>query len=1278
MLRRWDVELQQLTPLLSDEGIAFEERVTKDMQARGERILNLADEDAAKTVEWLRNARSPVNLLQPAIEGRLGQHEYRGRADIVRLWRDGGGLHAYIADVKASRRERTEHRVQIAAYARLLRGMAADAGVPLTEVRGGVLHMQQDGTLPQLDPNQYFDLDTYDTTLCQLAVDDGCTVDEVRAQPFDQVPYHLGYHCDVCPYNAICMHDTAERRDLSLVPYLTATEKRVLQQHNVNSLDQLAPLLDYSPDKKGMVAARGHEAKVKELANAWPLSITLPTVAQHARAAMRRIDKQTPSLTYLVGNGFPTLPDEEAHPGLVKIFFDAQHDYLQDHVYLLAGMVVGPQGTKCVVRFTQEPPTLESEGEILTDWVALVLKAVAECANGTEAFVHLYCYNAYDQRVLLEAMKRHLSAVTQLPGFFDLMTQHPALDQPIISFLSQEVQAHMNLGKVCTPLHDMAQMLGFDWTRDDLEFKRLFRTRLFDNSRPVVRSYDGRLAPAPPSVSEQDPRRMFIESASRFNSQIPLEYAYAAWGRLPEPRNGKERLLLSHFTGITRRHVALFAAQRLRALAFVEGKFRYKSRYTDKHKLDLTRLNVPAENASLAQSLREFLVMEHHASLQASLQTYALPIERRMQTGLALLLRCKEQFSHETYRFTVAFDMVGLDRATVMNGLRLKETSWVVVNPLLPPLSANQLKHGRLAIVDEVGEDWLTLTLTNLSTTKNGSADGTPPPLFKYYHKRELKPQAGELYTLDEMADDLNADKQLEALNHSSTNTLYNWLNLSPGVRTVLPAAVQQAERFVEAVNELERPNRMTGVQKQIVGGNLDAPLLLVQGPPGTGKSHTIGWAVLNRLLLAHTAGRPCRVAVVCKTHNAVNIVLESIAKKWRKLAGVKPRGIGLEDFGWLRVVKLGGEDGNGAPEGMEMVNPYAQFGKLDDLVGQSFVVVGATPGYLYNLARYRGLGGKGSVDWTAKPFDLLVIDEASQMSVPEAVLAGAFLRTDGAMLVVGDHRQMPPIVAHTWEQEEKRTVKAAQPYLSLFEFLIDRGFPRESLDQSFRLHHTIADFLQANIYVRDGIHFFSKRKDLLDLSFAVDPFVRAVMAPEYPIVVVEHGEHGSHQYNETEFALVEPLIRCAQDLRLDGTDGVGVVVPHRAQKAMLRAKFPALADLDAIDTVERFQGGERDVIVVSATASDPDYVLAEADFLLNLNRLNVALSRPRKKLIAVASQSVTRLLLSDLAVFDNAVIWKRLYYQYATKVLWMGKVNGVPVIVRGTPADNGLGLPLH
>jgi superfamily I DNA and/or RNA helicase len=253
------------------------------------------------------------------------------------------------------------------------------------------------------------------------------------------------------------------------------------------------------------------------------------------------------------------------------------------------------------------------------------------------------------------------------------------------------------------------------------------------------------------------------------------------------------------------------------------------------------------------------------------------------------------------------------------------------------------------------------------------------------------------------------------------------------------------------------------------------------------------------------------------------------------------------------------------------------------------------------------------------------------------------------------------------------------QAHLSLFESLIDRGFPRASLDESFRLHMSVADFLQQNIYVHDGIHFFSRRTALLPPVATGDDYVDTVLAPEYPIVVIEHGEQSSQQFNLTELALLRPVVAaCLDCLNLDGRDGLGIVVPHRAQKALLREQFPILAETDAIDTVERFQGGERDVIMLSATASDPGYVLAEADFLLNLNRLNVALSRPRQKLIVVASRSVTKLLVSDLNIFENAVIWKRLYYQYASEVIWQGAVDGVPVSVRafrcGPPGSPPIG----
>ncbi len=544
-----------------------------------------------------------------------------------------------------------------------------------------------------------------------------------------------------------------------------------------------------------------------------------------------------------------------------------------------------------------------------------------------------------------------------------------------------------------------------------------------------------------------------------------------------------------------------------------------------------------------------------------------------------------------------------------------------------------------------------SIRLRLLSATFKGSR-------FRYYHDYKLMPAPGQLYTMDEMADDLNADKALAALNNVAGNVFYQWLLEAPPMRNAVP--VINAEDFFNIVHQVERPHRLTAPQQRIIGERLNAPLLLVQGPPGTGKSHTIGWAVIYRMMNAAATGQPFRVAVVCKTHNAVNIVLESIARKYQRLLAYRLKGMTTG----IALFKLVNNEGDDAPAGV-LRCVASQRAAVDKLFDEPWLVAGGTPGGHFTAAKNCSAGGN-TVDWEHKRFDLLVIDEASQMSVPEGVLAGAWLKPGGSILVVGDHRQMPPIVAHAWETEEKRTVAAAQPYLSLFETLLGRGVARESLDESFRLHKEMARFLQDNIYVHDGIHFFSRRTWLLDTALPVNDFVDPILDPRFPIVVVEHDENASQQYNVLEMHIVANLLEAVAGLRLDGMDGVGVVVPHRAQRAMLRQMFPALAAANGIDTVERFQGGERDLIIVTATASDPDYVLAEAEFLLNLNRLNVALTRPRKKLIVIASRAVTQLLVSDLDVFENAVLWKRLYYQFVQEPLWQGQVGGVGVQVRG------------
>jgi superfamily I DNA and/or RNA helicase len=285
-------------------------------------------------------------------------------------------------------------------------------------------------------------------------------------------------------------------------------------------------------------------------------------------------------------------------------------------------------------------------------------------------------------------------------------------------------------------------------------------------------------------------------------------------------------------------------------------------------------------------------------------------------------------------------------------------------------------------------------------------------------------------------------------------------------------------------------------------------------------------------------------------------------------------------------------------------------------------------------------------------------------MGIAEALTAAAFLRADGQFIAIGDHRQMPPILAHAWDRESRRDLKRAQPHLSIFETLRALGFTSEALDQSFRIPAEIAGFLQRHIYAEDGIDFRSDNRARLAADDGLEGWLGAAFAPEHSLVVIEHDERGSQQSNEFEAALVEELARVAcEKLGCGGEGGLGVVVPHRAQKSLLRARLPHLAN--SIDTVERFQGGERELIILSATVSDREFARAESGFLLEPRRLTVAISRPKRKLIVIASRAVFDLIPADLDEYERGALWKYLRHECGRTTLWEGVIRGHRVRVR-------------
>jgi hypothetical protein len=88
-------------------------------------------------------------------------------------------------------------------------------------------------------------------------------------------------------------------------------------------------------------------------------------------------------------------------------------------------------------------------------------------------------------------------------------------------------------------------------------------------------------------------------------------------------------------------------------------------------------------------------------------------------------------------------------------------------------------------------------------------------------------------------------------------------------------------------------------------------------------------------------------------------------------------------------------------------------------------------------------------------------------------------------------------------------------------------------------------------------------------------------------------------------------------------------------------------------------RGEERELIIVSATVSDLAYAQSESDFLLEPRRLTAAVSRPKRKLIVLASQALFTLIPADLDDYERGALWKHLRHGCASPLLWTGEYGG-------------------
>ncbi|MGE9010684.1 TM0106 family RecB-like putative nuclease [Leptospira interrogans] len=354
----------------------------------------------------------------------------------------------------------------------------------------------------------------------------------------------------------------------------------------------------------------------------------------------------------------------------------------------------------------------------------------------------------------------------------------------------------------------------------------------------------------------------------------------------------------------------------------------------------------------------------------------------------------------------------------------------------------------------------------------------------------------------------------------------------------------------------------------------LDCSVLPIQGPPGTGKTYVSSCAILELVK------RGKRVAVASNSHKAVDNLLCAVIDR------ATERGENV------RIAKKGGDGFEGA-----YTDQILQTERNDDAHLFTASVVGGTA-WLFSR-----------VDFD-KGFDYLFVDEAGQVSVANIAAMGTCAKN---IVLVGDPMQLSQPIqgAHPGESG-----------LSALEYLLaghntvpeDRGI---FLPVSRRMHPDVCRFISDIVYEgRLTSDEGATRQKILGESSGDLSGAR--------LIVVSHA--GNIQSSPEEVAAIRHEIEFLLGKKFRDRDGserylelrdILIVAPYNLQVNALKVGLPSGA---RVGTVDKFQGQEAPVCLVSMTSSSAQEIPRGVDFLFSLNRINVAISRAQVLSLVFAS----------------------------------------------------------
>jgi ATP-dependent RNA/DNA helicase IGHMBP2 len=247
------------------------------------------------------------------------------------------------------------------------------------------------------------------------------------------------------------------------------------------------------------------------------------------------------------------------------------------------------------------------------------------------------------------------------------------------------------------------------------------------------------------------------------------------------------------------------------------------------------------------------------------------------------------------------------------------------------------------------------------------------------------------------------------------------------------------------------------------------------------------------------------------------------------------------------------------------------------------------------------------------REFDLLVIDEAGQSTEPPCWIP---LQRARKLVLAGDHRQLPPTIVSEDAEREGFGVSLLERLAEMYGDEITR-----LLTVQYRMHTEIMNFSSAEFYggqlTADASVAAHRLCDL--------PHVTADSLSEQPVQFIdtagasydeEQEPDGESRFNRGEAELVAKKVHALIKLGVRPEE-IGVIAPYAAQVRLLR-QLVGMPGLE-IDSVDGFQGREKEAIVLSLVRSNN---IGEIGFLGDTRRMNVALTRARRKLIVIGDSA--------------------------------------------------------